>query len=309
MPVTETYTSSEYSISNGSTTAHTTLSDITMGVVFVRWKGVSWKSSPISATRTAYGTEQTCSSCSSIYSSACVHPTLNPAETFVSLTCKVNVHNTSGAVWYCLQCNRCNAAKRVIDFGGALRNIDAGDTKYETFWLTSSDCGTTNYGEAVIESSSSVGCSMESTLRYVYQEETKTGATSCTCNAQTASNAGPISNGYWTSWIAAPTGFIVEGANTISHTVAGSGSAKFQFKYDYIRNVPTATGYLKFRGKGQTYSVRIADPADSSLDYTCVRIYDDAIRCLDVVATTDPEASPLRIYTSKHGTLAFRKVV
>jgi len=28
-----------------------------------------------------------------------------------------------------------------------------------------------------------------------------------------------------------------------------------------------------------------------------------------VVATTDPEASPLRIYTTKHGTLAFRKVV
>lgn len=48
MPVTETYTSSEYSISNGSTTAHTTLSDITMGDVFVRWKGVSAWSSPIS---------------------------------------------------------------------------------------------------------------------------------------------------------------------------------------------------------------------------------------------------------------------
>ena len=291
MSVTKTYTSSEYSISNGSTTAHTTLSDITMGDVFVRWKGVDqsgtgWKT--VSDTIWVY------------------------AEG--SGGASVGIPNPTGATsagYYVTALNQSGVNGDMYINGSYVGFIQSYGHGYLAVGAAP---GTTASASAYVNGGSGAAYVwIEAWCNYTYQQQVtttlKTDSPSVTSNGYTASHSGPINNGYWTSWIAAPTGFIVEGANTISHTVAGSGSAKFQFKYDYIRNVPTATGYLKFRGKGQTYSVRIANPTDPSLDYTCVRIYDDAIRCLDVVATTDPEASPLRIYTSKHGTLAFRKVV
>ncbi len=130
---------------------------------------------------------------------------------------------------------------------------------------------------------------------------------SCLLNGSTTGPQAYVSP--TTPWITLQ-GF-VEGTEVITHTITGANPVVFYWKYTYSFNLPTMSGYVKIRHPTQgTVSLGVADPADSSLDYTMVRLgwTGNVVVCADIVDTTNYAASGVRIQTTG-GTKAWRRVV
>jgi hypothetical protein len=91
-------------------------------------------------------------------------------------------------------------------------------------------------------------------------------------------------------------------------SVSGLGTVDVKFRYDYDEPAPTPVDITKAHVNSTTYSLPLADPADSSLEYGSLRVYvNNQVLAADLVNTSDPDASPVRIYTPVNGTLSWRK--
>lgn len=96
----------------------------------------------------------------------------------------------------------------------------------------------------------------------------------------------------------------------IYHDIDGSREARFRFRFDYAVQYPDAVKELRVYD-GDVDAVRrvaLADPADSQLNYSAVRIsLNNVTYAVDVVDPADSDAiASHRIYHPVHGTLCLR---
>jgi hypothetical protein len=85
-----------------------------------------------------------------------------------------------------------------------------------------------------------------------------------------------------------------------------TGLCQIKYTWDYKHVTPT--GYGKLRS-GSNITFRLCNPSDPNLQYPCLRTYEkSAVKCIELVDTTHPEASGLRIKTAS-GIRAIRKVI
>lgn len=121
-----------------------------------------------------------------------------------------------------------------------------------------------------------------------------------------ASYSGTLNDGVDSPWITL--NGLSEGSNTFNHSIGGSNEAFFQFEYTYEKAVPTPVYTVRVHVGGTTYDLPLVDPSDSALQYGSLKAeVENQILAADLVDTSNADASPLRVHTPQHGTLAWRK--
>lgn len=316
-----TYTSDTFTVTNGGTTTHTPpRSNITITNVQIRYYGISDYTPTAGTPHTS--TESNSDPHNTQVIATPADLTLNPGETFTSASMTISGYHTNASnqnltLWhgdpaYSLDTyTENNVAKNTAVSHEFTITEDMIQNPRDYYYGVFTGVLKKQYSTEI-----PLYVTATATLNYTYILETKTQNPSAAANGETVSITETINNAMWSNggqWTDAPDGFIIDGANTITHTIAGSQDAGFQFRYDYSLNPPIATGYLKVKTPGGVITVRLADPTDANLEYTTVRIANEVegvetAHCIDVVSPTTPNASGLRIQT-QNGILAFRKVV
>lgn len=282
-----TYTSDPVSVTDGSTTEIIIPSNVAVTSLSARWKGVSTTSQQsASTTRTASG-----------YSSAAV--SIGSGEWMISGTasCWVSDPDSPGGTWYW------NSAPQGTIYPGQTisRSYSMGTNPTAGNYM---GCSVPAY----------YGINISVNVGYYYTVENKTNDPWFYVGSDQENYAwydGLINNGQWCDYIAysAPSVFVPGSTHTVHHEIEGSGSAYFQYVYDYGWNHPTLIKTMKVQVGSTIYTLPLVDPADPALEYNFMRAQlGSTVYCVDVVDTDDSEASPVRV--QKGSTVyALRKVV
>jgi len=192
-------------------------------------------------------------------------------------------------------------------------------TGYGSFTLDTWSTSITNSGYIGTNASSFVGggnpgqsmyALVQAHTYYTYYPTVHTVNPQVTISGSASKYTGSLADGVWSSYQTL-NGFSGTAENSMNHQIEGSGTAGFQYKYDFTWKRPTAIGYCKVvGGDGSIIECHLADPDDVALDYDCVRIGmpDGTVGCVDLVDTTNIEAGPVRISTPD-GIKAWRKTV
>lgn len=298
-----TYTSSEISVSNGANTYYTVPSDrtYTAGTAKCHWKGVSGVSGTLSEVYNYNaGTGQG--------SAAAAFPSVPAGGTFYRLK---SVHNWTGN--YTLNPDPpYNSDPYVFTAGNpwwndGLTTHDAGTTqRVSTYSYNAAYIGQ-NASSAQTNYMPSNYCSYNVYAYTYYYPESKTTNPKVTINGSDTQYTGVLNNGTWSSYQTL-NGFHDTTQVQFTHTIAGSGSAGFQFYYDWTYSAPTVLKYARIHTSSGNVDIGLVSPSDPALEYDCLRMsLGGTTYCVDLVDTDDPAAGPLRIRTAR-GTKSAREI-
>lgn len=139
---------------------------------------------------------------------------------------------------------------------------------------------------------------------YTYTNYTKDASVGGSVSASTNET---LSDNETSNWISL-SGFST-GDNTFNHDINDSGEGYYRIRFTWEFALPTAVKIEDISINGTTYSVTLADPNDSALDYSVYRVQVDGsgVLAYDVVEPSDPDALNYYIYHPIHGKLALRE--
>jgi hypothetical protein len=135
--------------------------------------------------------------------------------------------------------------------------------------------------------------------------------------------AAPLNNGQWTSWRSLNAASLVPGEEATfglscndyyddwgeGGIYSASGRGGFAFKYVYEWARPTQLKTMKVQQGTSIITLPLVSPTDAALEYNFLRVQlGSTVYCVDVVATSDSEASPVR-FQKGSSIYAIRKVV
>lgn len=184
-------------------------------------------------------------------------------------------------------------------------NLNAGGV------YTVTETSNTNYAGDTVSADGEIGEGIKITVTAQTDATKDTTTTEQTENPSvggdvSASYSGTLSDGEWSPWQSL-SGLTANQSNTFSHSISGSGSAEFRFRYTWEYIVADAVYPIEYHVNGTTYESAVIDPTADNADITTIRVVVNGVEyALDGVAPTASDALPIIFQTPLDGEVALR---
>lgn len=289
-----TYTSGLATVNNTSSTSHTTPADITITQAKCRWKGKSTWSTK-SNTRTGGAQSSVGASPRSVTGSI---PSLSAGETFSSGYKQYWGDNYSG-----------ETTSLTLSGVKTCSSVGNGGYCYQNVSIGSGSCGTSFACTVYTGNGGNCRAVAGGSVTYTYQSENKTTNPKVVIGSSSTQHSAAVNNNVYTSYYTL-NGFHV-GTNAMNHTISGSGTAYFEFFYDYEYNRPTPIGKVTVQYGGVGYDLAVCALGDEGLESTKVRVRlpGGVTGAADLVSTSDSERSKVRVCIASGQIKAWRRYI